>query len=79
MPTFIQKSLSSSLELLPSRLAAGAGQFLDETGGMDEAPEPLLFLTSLEHAQGHTVSPVACLASLLLQGLPGHKSETAGR
>lgn len=77
MPTFIQKSLSSSLELLQSTLAAGPGQFLDETGRMDEVLEPLLFLTSLHHPEGHTISPVAYLASLLLKGLPGYKSETA--
>lgn len=40
MPTFIQKSLSSSSELLQSTLAAGAGQFLDETGRLDEVLEP---------------------------------------
>lgn len=77
MPTFIQNSLSSSLELLQSTLAAGAGRFLAETGRLDEVLEPLLFLTSRDHPEGHTISPIACLAALLLKGLPGYKSETA--
>lgn len=56
-------------------LSAGPGQFLDETGRKDEVLEPLLFLTFLDHPKGHTMSPVACLASLLMKRLPGYKCE----
>lgn len=53
----------------------GPGPFLDETGRMDEALEPLLFLTFLDRPEGHEMSPVDCLASLLKKRLPGCKRE----
>lgn len=76
MPTFIQKSLSSSLELLQSVLAAGQEQLSDESGRMSDVLEPSLFLKIPDDPKGHKISLAASLASLQMKRLRG-KWETA--